>query len=82
MLRPPLAFTLAALLSAGPAFAQYAPPSITTPPAPTYGYQPYDPANPTGFNHPNEQGFGGYRNATTLKGHRSGALNYRRFRGY
>ena len=80
MLRPTLVIALA--LAATPALAQYAPPSVTTPPAPTYGYQPYNPASPSGFSHPNEQGFGGYRNPTKLKGHRSRAMNYKRFRGY
>lgn len=84
MLRPLrlLMLVLAVATMAGGALAQYAPPSVTTPPAPTYGYQPYNPANPTGFNHPNDQGFGGYRNPTKLKGHRSGSMSYRRFRGY
>lgn len=84
MLRPTLviALALAALPASGIALAQYVPPSITTPPAPTYGYQPYNPASPTGFNHPDEQGFGEYRNPAKLKGPRSGSMSYRRFRGY
>lgn len=82
MFRLTLALALAALPAAGAAFAQYAPPSVTTAPPPTYGYQPPDPGNPTGFNHPDEQGFGAYRNPTKLKGHRSETMSHRRFRGY
>ena len=68
--------------SAAGAAAQYAPPSVTTPPPPTYGVQPYNPAEPTGFRHPNDTGFGRYRNPTRLKGHRTSIDRERRFRGY
>ena len=80
--RPPLILVLALAGLPAAARAQYAPPSVTTAPPPTYGVQPYDAGNPTGFNHPNEQGFGSYRNPTKLKGHRADAMTYRRFRGY
>ena len=48
----------------------------------SYGYQPYNDKNPTGFNHPNDMGYGRYVFSPKNKGHRSPALTYRRFRGY
>ncbi len=76
----PLALALA--MSGGPALAQLPPPSITTPPPLTYGYQPYNPSKPTGFYHPHNMGSGRYHNPKKLKGHRFKSLNYRRFHGY
>ena len=48
----------------------------------SYGYQPYDDRNPTGFNHPNDMGYGRYVYSPKAKGHRTPALSYRRFKGY
>ena len=48
----------------------------------SYGYQPYNDSNPTGFNHPNNMGYGHYVYDPKLTGHRTRALHYRRFKGY
>jgi hypothetical protein len=50
--------------------------------APSYGYQPYNDRNPTGFNHPNNTGFGHYVYQPPATGRRFGPLKYRRFKGY
>ena len=68
------------LLAGSAAQAQLTTPGI--PSGPSYGYQPYNPSQPTGLNHPNDQGFGTYHNPTRLKGYRSPTLAHRRFRGY
>ena len=47
-----------------------------------YGYQPYNDRNPTGFNHPNNMGFGHYVYQPKVTGPRAKSLSYRRFRGY
>ena len=48
----------------------------------SYGYQPYDDRNPTGFFHPNGMGYGSYYVPPKYHGHRFKALKYRKFRGY
>lgn len=70
------------LASATGAAAQFAPPSVTTPPPLAYGSQPYNSAAPTGFHHPDDSGFGSYQNPTRPKGHRTATQNQRRYRGY
>lgn len=71
------AISLAAIALAYPAVAQgFQPPSTN------YGYQPYNDRNPTGFNHPNNMGYGRYVYDPKSTGHRASSLNYRRFRGY
>ena len=81
IVRPQL--LLATLISAAgvtnPSLAQtYQPPKFNY----SYGYQPYNDRNPTGFNHPNDMGYGHYVYSPKSKGHRSSALSYRHFRGY
>jgi hypothetical protein len=48
---------------------------------PSYGYQPYNDRNPTGFYHPNGMGFGSYSLTPKYHGHRFRTLRYRKFRG-
>ena len=74
-----LAFGLAATIWATPVAAQtYTPPKFNY----SYGYQPYNDRNPTGFNHPNDTGYGHYIYSPKTKGRRVPALAYRRFKGY
>lgn len=62
---------------AGPVSAQsYTPPTVN------YGYQQYNDRNPTGFNHPNNMGYGSYVYQPRQTGTRVKALSYRRFKGY
>lgn len=48
---------------------------------PSYGYQPYNDKNPTGFYHPNGMGYGSYYMTPKYHGHRIPALQNRKFRG-
>ncbi len=57
-------------------------PAVPAQPIPAYGYEPYDSANPRGFVHPDDTGFGRYHNPSKPHLHRSPALSYRYFRGY
>lgn len=74
--------------NAAPAFRLVAPlapsaiPAQPNPSIPGYGYEPYDSANPRGFLHPNDMGYGRYHSSTRLHGHRATALSHRYFRGY
>ena len=52
------------------------------PGSPSYGYEPYNDRNPTGFYHPNGMGYGTYHMTQKYHGHRIRALQYRKFRGY
>ena len=67
----------APIMAAAPAGAQSG-----ASPALSYGYQPYNDRNPTGFYHPNDMGYGQYVYRSPTTGHRFKALSYRRFRGY
>ena len=60
---------------------QYAQLGPNTGAGPSYGYQPYDDRNPTGFYHPNGMGFGHYYLTQKYHGPRMRTLHYRRFRG-
>jgi hypothetical protein len=48
---------------------------------PSYGYQPYNDRNPTGFYHPQGMGFGSYYLTPKYHGHRFRTFRYRKFRG-
>lgn len=48
---------------------------------PSYGYQPYDDRNPTGFYHPNGTGYGHYYLTQKYHAPRIRAFRYRKFRG-
>ena len=48
---------------------------------PSYGYQPYNDRNPTGFYQPNGMGFGHYYLTQKHHGHRFRSFGYRKFRG-
>ena len=79
MIKKALPLALAAVcVMSGPTRAQTSPPKFGY----SYGYQPYDDRNPTGFNHPNDMGYGRYVYSPKFKGRRSAPLSYRRFKGY
>lgn len=48
---------------------------------PSYGYQPYNDRNPTGFYHPNGMGYGHYYLTQKYHAPRFRAFRYRKFRG-
>lgn len=48
---------------------------------PSYGYQPYNDRNPTGFYHPNGTGYGHYYLTQKHHAPRFHAFRYRKFRG-
>ena len=50
-------------------------------PGPSYGYQPYNDRNPTGFYHPGGMGYGHYYLTQKHHAPRFRAFRYRKFRG-
>lgn len=81
-----IALSLALLGLAGPASAGAAPLRLAqlgpnTGPGPSYGYQPYNDRNPTGFFHPNGTGYGQYYLTQKHHAPRFRALRARKFRG-
>lgn len=48
---------------------------------PSYGYQPYNDRNPTGFYHPNGMGYGHYYLTQKYHSPRFRTFRYRKFRG-
>ena len=77
---------LVLLVLAGPALAGSVPSRLAqlgpnTGPGPSYGYQPYDDRNPTGFFHPDGMDYGHYYLTQKHHAPRFRAFRFRKFRG-